>query len=76
MATITLRGWQPGSKKPLIPLVKSLRANLGCSLPEAVEMAEECTYFGKTVIREGVPTEAAQKLGEELQALGFESMVE
>jgi hypothetical protein len=76
MAKIMLRGWLPDSKRPLIPLVKGLRNHLHCSLPEAVEMAADCTDLGKIVIREDVPVAVARRLSEELRSLGFDLGVE
>ena len=76
MAKIILRGWLPGSTKPLIPLIKALRRDLGCSLPEAVDIAEECTDLGKIVVRAGVPLASARRLLAELQPLAFEIAVE
>jgi len=72
MAKIILRGWMPDSKRSLIPLVKALRAHLSCSLPEAVDMAADCTDLGNTVIREGVPLASARQLSEELRSQGFD----
>jgi hypothetical protein len=76
MAKIILRGWRPGRKQPLIPLVKALRRHLACSLPEAVDIAEECTDRGNTVVRDGVPLASARALWEELRLLAFEIAVE
>ena len=76
MATVILRGWKEGSTKPLIPLVKALRTSFGCSLPEAVEIAEQCTDLGQTVIREEIPSDTARQLAEDLRALAFDIQVE
>ena len=76
MARIILRGWMPDSKRFLIPLVKALREHLPCSLPEAVDIAAECTDLGKTVIREGVPLASARRLSEELRSQAFDVDVE
>ena len=76
MAKIILRGWMPGSKRPLLLLVKALREHLSCSIREAVDMAADCTDAGRTVIREGVPLASAHRLSEELRAQAFDVGVE
>ena len=76
MAKIILRGWLPGSKRPLLLLVKALREHLSCSIGEAVDMAADCTDSGKTVIREGVPLAAARRLSEELRSQAFDVAIE
>lgn len=76
MAKIILRGWSPDSERRLIPLVKALRANLGCSLPEAVEMAEQCTSLSQVVTRVDIPFASATSLLQQLRALDFDITLE